>query len=39
MAFYQMCCSNARSWTLSVDELREWLHIDDGELVKVARLL
>ena len=34
MAFYQMCCSwygsNARSWTLSVDELREWLHIDDG---------
>jgi hypothetical protein len=25
----------ARSWTLSVDELREWLHIDDGELVKV----
>ena len=42
MAFYQMCCSwygsNARSWTLSVDELREWLHIDDGELVKVNHL-
>jgi plasmid replication initiation protein len=42
MAFYQMCCSwygsNARSWTLSVEELREWLHIDDGELVKVNHL-
>ncbi len=42
MAFYQMCCSwygsNARSWTLSVDDLREWLHIDDGELVKVNHL-
>jgi Initiator Replication protein len=42
MAFYQMSCSwygsNVRSWTLSVDELREWLHIDDGELVKVNHL-
>src|ERR1700751_3465706 len=36
------CCSwygsNAHSWTLTVDELREWLHIDDGELVKVNHL-
>ena len=42
MAFYQMCCSwygsNGRSWTLSVGELREWLHIEDGELVKVNHL-
>ena len=39
MAFYQMCCSwygsNGRSWTLSVNKLREWLHIEPGELVKI----
>jgi len=42
MAFYQMCCSwygsNGRSWTLTVDEIREWLHIEEGELVKVNHL-
>jgi plasmid replication initiation protein len=35
MAFYQMCCSwygsNGRSWTLTLDEIREWLHIEEGE--------
>lgn len=42
IAFYQMCCSwygsQSRSWTLQVEELREWLKIDDGELVKVNHL-
>jgi plasmid replication initiation protein len=42
IAFYQMCCSwygsQARSWSLQVDELREWLRIEEGELVKVSHL-
>ena len=42
IAFYQMCCSRygsqIRSWSLEVDEIREWLHIEEGELVKVSHL-
>jgi plasmid replication initiation protein len=42
IAFYQMCCSwygsQSRSWTLQVEELREWLRIEEGELVKVSHL-
>jgi hypothetical protein len=29
---------SARSWSLEVDEIREWLHIEEGELVKVSHL-
>jgi plasmid replication initiation protein len=42
IAFYQMCCSwygsQIRSWSLEVDEIREWLHIEEEELVKVSHL-
>jgi flagellar motor switch protein FliM len=42
IAFYQMCCSwfgsQPRFWSLEVDEIREWLHIEEGELVKVSHL-
>jgi plasmid replication initiation protein len=42
VAFYQMCCSwygsAGRSWTLTIEELREWLHIEEGELVRVGHL-
>ena len=34
IAFYQMCCSwygsQTRSWSPEVDEIREWLHIEEG---------
>jgi plasmid replication initiation protein len=42
IAFYQMCCSwygsKLRSWSMNIEELREWLHIEDGELEMVGHL-
>ena len=39
-AFYQMCCSwygsKVRSWSMNIEELREWLHIEDGEFEMVG---
>jgi plasmid replication initiation protein len=42
IAFYQMCCSwygsKVRLWSMSIEELREWLHIEEGELEMVGHL-
>jgi plasmid replication initiation protein len=42
VAFYQMCCSwypsQIRSWTMQVDELRDWLHIEKDEFLMVGHL-
>jgi plasmid replication initiation protein len=42
VSFFQMCCSwdrsSTRSWTMTVEELREWLHIEEGELTTSGNL-
>jgi plasmid replication initiation protein len=42
IAFYQMCCSwygsKVRSWSMNIEELREWLHIEDDEFEMVGHL-